>query len=264
MIRILIFLIIIIHSPVFSQEYMGYLFEKTEKGKDQPVAGANVVWLGTTIGTQSESDGMFMFQKPEGHDARVVISFVGYKTDTVELSTEMNQKIYLTYSVQLGTVNIKANKNDSYISKMNPLNTNVIGSNELKQNACCNLSESFEKSATVDVSFADAVSGVRQIQMLGLSGIYVQTLTDVLPTVRGLGINYGLSFIPGPWIQSIELNKGTGSVANGYESITGSIDAELKKPESAEKLFVNFYGNSDLRGEVNLLLSEKNQIISAR
>ena len=129
--------------------------------------------------------------------------------------------------------------------------TTVITTGELQRAACCNLAESFETNASVDVSYSDAVSGARQIQLLGLSGIYSQIMTENVPLIRGLATPYGLNYIPGPWMESIQVAKGTSSVVQGYESITGQINVEYKKPENSEKFYMNLYGNSNLRFEAN-------------
>jgi hypothetical protein len=125
----------------------------------------------------------------------------------------------------------------------------------LAKAACCNLSESFETNASVSVSYADAVTGAKQIQLLGLAGTYVQTNVENIPSIRGLATTFGLNYIPGTWIQSIDIGKGAGSVVNGYESMTGQINVELQKPDLAEKVYLNTYFNSLGRGEINLNLA---------
>ena len=140
----------------------------------------------------------------------------------------------------------------SSIDQLSPHQTEIITSRSLAKAACCNLSESFETNASVSVSYADAVTGSKQIQMLGLNGVYVQTNTENIPSLRGLSSTFGLNFIPGTWIQSIDIGKGAGSVVNGYESMTGQINVELQKPDTQEKLYLNTYANSFGRGEVNL------------
>jgi outer membrane receptor for ferrienterochelin and colicins len=122
---------------------------------------------------------------------------------------------------------------------MEPILTINIGSEEFKKAACCNLSESFETNASVDVSYSDAVTGAKQIQLLGLAGTYVQIMTENYPAMYGLAAAYGLNYIPGPWMESIQVSKGPASVKNGYEAITGQINVEFKKPATSEKLFVN-------------------------
>jgi hypothetical protein len=128
---------------------------------------------------------------------------------------------------------------------------------ELFKAACCNLSESFETNPSVDVSYNDAVTGSKQIQLLGLSGNYTQLTVENLPGPRGIGTTLGLNSIAGPWVESIQLTKGIGSVANGYESIAGQINIELKKPENSEKLFANAYINDFGKTDLNLNLSKK-------
>lgn len=128
---------------------------------------------------------------------------------------------------------------------------------ELLKAACCNLSESFETNPSVDVSYNDAVTGSKQIQLLGLSGNYTQLTVENLPGPRGLATPLGLNSIAGPWIESIQLTKGVGSVANGFESIAGQINVELKKPESAERLLANVYVNDLGKTDLNLNLAEK-------
>ena len=131
------------------------------------------------------------------------------------------------------------------------LNSQTISSTELLRAACCNLGESFETNPSVDVSYSDAATGAKQIKLLGLSGTYVQMLTENIPNFRGAASPYGLGYIPGPWMQSIQVSKGTSSVKNGYEAITGQINVEYKKPKTADIVSANLYGNSMGRFEAN-------------
>jgi outer membrane receptor for ferrienterochelin and colicin len=156
----------------------------------------------------------------------------------------------------LREVKVTQRNNGNEMQQLNPIRTEKITQVELKKNACCNLAESFETNPSVEVSFTNAVTGARQIQMLGLSGIYVQTMTDILPTVRGLNYASGFSNIPGPFVNSIFINKGPGSVTNGFESMTGQIDIELMKPEKSPRFFINTYVNSRLRTELNTIVSK--------
>lgn len=131
------------------------------------------------------------------------------------------------------------------------INTDMISGAELARAACCNLGESFTTNPSVDVSYSDAATGARQIKLLGLSGTYVQMLTENVPNYRGAATPYSLGYIPGPWMQSIQVSKGASSVKNGYESITGQINVEFKKPQSDDAVNVNMYGNSMYKGEIN-------------
>lgn len=128
----------------------------------------------------------------------------------------------------------------------------IISAKDLLKDACCNLSESFENSATVDANYSDAVSGARHIRMLGLDGVYTQFTEENTPGIRGLQQTFGLSYVPGPWMSSIQINKGAGSVVNGYESMTGQINIEYKKPQNTERFYANVYVNQDARTELNL------------
>lgn len=137
-------------------------------------------------------------------------------------------------------------------SRISPLNTERVTGQELCKAACCNLSESFETSASVDVAYADAATGAKQIRLLGLGGTYVQLLTENTPGIRGLAQSFGMEYIPGPWMESIQVSKGTSSVINGYESMTGQINVEYRKPQTGDSLTANAMINKDLQADINL------------
>ncbi|HRN98390.1 MAG TPA: Plug domain-containing protein, partial [Flavobacterium sp.] len=130
-------------------------------------------------------------------------------------------------------------------------NTQVMTSKELLKAACCNLAESFETNPSIDVNYADALTGTRQIKMLGLTSPYLLITEENIPSVRGASQAYGLSFTPGSWVESIQVTKGAGSVVNGFESISGQINAELIKPLHDIPFYLNFYGSTDARFELN-------------
>ena len=146
-------------------------------------------------------------------------------------------------------VNITATKAATSLNKKEAGLTFNIDKKELLKAACCNLSESFETNATVDVSFSNAVTGTKQLKMLGLDQKYTSLTQELLPQIRGLASAYGLNFIPGRWIESIQLTKGGSTVTNGYESITGQINTELlknaEKPETSLNLFADFNGRAE-------------------
>ena len=131
-------------------------------------------------------------------------------------------------------------------------NAEIIGPKELLRAACCNLGESFTTNPSVDVNYADAASGAQQIRLLGLSGTYVQLLTENIPNYRGLAAPFALGYIPGPWMQSIQVSKGASSVKNGYESTTGQINVEFKKPQATPFADANLYYNTKGKLEANL------------
>ena len=137
-------------------------------------------------------------------------------------------------------------------SKFRADNTEIIGKGQLIRAACCNLGESFTTNPSVDVSYSDAATGARQIKLLGLSGTYVQMLTENIPNLRGAALPYSLGYVPGPWMQSIQVSKGASSVKNGYESTTGQINIEFLKPQGVDGVHANVYLDSELKTEVNL------------
>jgi len=136
-------------------------------------------------------------------------------------------------------------------------NTTTMTGKELLKAACCNLAESFETNPTIDVNFADALTGTKQIKMLGLTSPYLMITEENIPSVRGASQAYGLSFTPGTWVESIQVTKGAGSVINGFESISGQINSELIKPINDIPFFLNVYGSTDSRFEVNTHFNKK-------
>jgi outer membrane receptor for ferrienterochelin and colicins len=228
-----------------------------QKGKKaEPVVGANVYWANTSTGTTTDITGLFEIYKVTS-TTKLVISFVGYENDTVMVTDQQKLTILLKSSVDLDEFNVVKRQKSTQISYLDPLKKETLGKPELQKAACCNLSESFETSPSVDVSITDAVTGTKQIQMLGLAGPNVQITRENIPDVRGISSINGLSYVPGAWIESIQLNKGTGSVVNGFESIAGQINVELLKPETSDRVFVNMYGNQGGRFEGNLALAKR-------
>jgi outer membrane receptor for ferrienterochelin and colicin len=236
-----------------AQTVTGTVWEKDSDGKAVGLPGANVFWLGTTKGTFTDETGKFRLLISGVKNPKLVISLMGYHRDTINIIPGKSRiDIELTPTVHdLKEVTIKGKTDNTFISKLNTRATTVITVGELQRAACCNLAESFETNASVDVSYSDALSGARQIQLLGLSGIYSQIMTENVPLIRGLATAFGLNYIPGSWMESIQVAKGTSSVVQGYESLTGQINVEYKKPESSEKFFLNIFGNSNLRLEAN-------------
>ena len=143
----------------------------------------------------------------------------------------------------------------NYLSKGKEIRTEVISAAGLCKMACCNLAESFENSASVTVGFSDAVTGARQIRLLGLSGVYTQMLDETRPVMRGLSAPFGLSYVPGQWLESIQIAKGSSSVLNGVECMTGQINMEHRKPTDEKPLFLNAALMSDSKVDFNIASS---------
>lgn len=236
--------------PVHAQKVLGVVSHIHDDGSEEPVAGANVYWLGTSVITTTGPNGVFMIERVEKAD-QLVISFTGFESDTLTVGNEASVRVHLKAQRVLDEVTIEGWKPTTGVDHSRGINTIVMMEEELFKAACCNLSESFETNPSVDVSFTDAITGTRQIQMLGLAGPHTMISIENMPGVRGLAASQGIQFIPGSWINSIEVTKGVGSVVNGYESIAGQINVELKKPEESDKLFINAYVNQSGRSEAN-------------
>jgi len=228
------------------------------KGRD-PAMGASVYWEGTNLGVYTNENGVFEIPRA-GTTSLLVFTYVGEIPDSVDMRGMREIEIILGGGgFELKPIEITYRKKTSSYSFLSPLKVQVLGEGELAKAACCNLSESFETTPSIDVSITDAVTGTRQIEMLGLSGASMAITRENIPDIRGLSAIYGLTYLPGPWIEEIQLSPGTGSVANGFESITGQINVELKKPQSAERVYFNAYANEMGRFEANLSLSHSLQ-----
>ena len=239
------------HQPI-----SGHVFELIGNDSVAPLVGVNVFYLGTTNGTTSNSAGYFELEHdPSNH--MLVFGFVGYQSDTLHIQDDDELNIVLSEGKILEDVVVEFKKGSYSFSRMDPRHAHIIRQDELRKAACCNLAESFETDPSVDATFTDAVTGTKQIQMMGLSGKYVQMLSGNIPLLRGLSLLHGLKQIPGPFIHQIAVSKGAGSVLNGFESMVGQINMNLKQPEYAEKFHLNFYLNQAGRSEYNAFYTHK-------
>ena len=215
-----------------------------------PLPGATVMWKGSEGGAVTDAFGFFQIDVRRNPDT-LRVSMVGYQTVDVYFSGEGYLDIPLEPGVLLQSADVVFEERSQSVSLLNPLNIQQLSRKELCKAACCNLSEAFETNASVDASFTDAVTGTRQIHMLGLAGKYTQLLVDNLPGPRGLNVVQGMGFIPGPWIESIFISKGVGTVMSGYESLTGQINVAHRNPETAEPFFLNLFLGGSGRMEFN-------------
>jgi outer membrane receptor for ferrienterochelin and colicin len=247
--KLIIILLIIFPFVSFTQDLNGVVFGNEKDGKNT-MPGVNIYWQGTNKGTISGDNGEFQIKK--GKDQHMLVfSFVGYNTKVVHVEDSDSLAVVLEPNLDIEEVTVVQKDRGTYLQAMATIKTERIGGAELHKAACCNLAESFETNPSVDVSYSDAVTGAKQIRLLGLDGIYSQLQVENLPDLRGLATTFGLTYIPGPWLESIQVSKGASSVLNGYESIAGQINAEVKKPDSTEKLFINGYGNAHGKIEFN-------------
>lgn len=256
MLKIYLWLFIIFSGALLAQTKLhGTVVEKSDDGFSKPLIGVNIIWKGTTVGTSSNLNGEF--DLPFTNESNLLlVSHIGYKPQTLTIKNQTHIEIVLMPAAEeLNDVEIVGSTPSTSIDYLGIENKSILSSKELQKAACCTLAESFETNPSIDVSFTDAITGIRQIEMLGLAGTYTQTTMEALPYIRGLISNVGLSFVPGTWIDAINVSKGVGSVSNGYESITGQIDIGMQKPfgvEGENPLFLNIYGDNEQRYEGNL------------
>ena len=241
-------------SGAFAQGFIeGTVYEQNEKGEKTPLPGVNVYWKIVNEGVVTDADGHYKIPLHERIGC-LVFSCISYENDTVHHMVEPAHYDHVFHSIHmLNEVEISARQKASFISSIKPMAVQEISSEGLRRAACCSLAESFEGNASVDVSYSDAVTGARQIELLGLSGLYTQMMAENMPNFRGLASAFGLTYVPGTWMNGIQISKGTSSVRNGYESISGQINVDYKKPEEgeSEKLFLNLYGNTMTMTELN-------------
>ena len=250
----LIVIVLVTFLNSTAQNTKGIILEIAKDGSEIPIFGANIYWENTNVGTISDEDGSFSI---ETYPSKILnVSYVGYSIDAQEINNGY-YKFYLKSSIDLDDIELKGKVNTTNYSLISPVNIQTISDKELKKAACCNLSESFSTNASVDVTFNDPVTGAKQIQMLGLDGIYTQVTSENMPLMRGLSASYGLHYIPGNWIESIQIIKGSGSVINGYESLTGQINLEYFKPQTADTFFLNGYLNSEGKFDTNMSYAKK-------
>ena len=218
---------------------------------NEPLIGASVYWLNTNIGVATNIEGEYDLHRVKGYD-KLVATYVGYRNDTIQVAQGVTKVDFaLTSDTEIEAVVVEATLGN-YVKHEGILKGETISFAGLCKMACCNLAESFENSASVTVGYSDAISGARQIKMLGLTGTYTQILDENRPIMRGLSAPYGLNYTPGMWLNSIQVSKGISSVTAGHEAITGQINMEHRKPLDEERLFLNLYFDSEMRPEINI------------
>ncbi len=215
-----------------------------------PLQDANVYYLESSVGTSTDESGNFKI--PYRSDLKkLVISSIGFRSDTILVNRPNLGNIILYPIVELEEIILEKRVAPLQKSLFKAQNVVTVDSREMLKAACCNLSESFETNPSVDVNISDAVLGAKQIQMLGLNSPYLMFTQENMPSIRGASQIFGLSFIPGSWIEAIQITKGAGSVLNGFESISGHINSELVKPLTDKRFFLNMYANNFERYEFN-------------
>lgn len=261
--RILIIPIILLFAnSIFAQTLKGKVVIKNEKnGEDVEInaSGAKLFWNNTNIMTMANPVGEFEIAIAPNQDT-LIVKYKNLYNDTLIITDKSNFlliKLERITKKQLTEIKFTKSRPAVEISYLTPSQQLTITKKELAKAACCNLSEAFETTPSVDVSYSDAVTGQKQIQLLGLSTPYTLITQENMPNIRGLASIAGLSYTPGTFVNGIQLTKGSGSVVNGYESLAGAINIELNKPDNSEALFLNGYQGSGGRSELNANLAKK-------
>lgn len=242
---------------VQAKEISGKVLGQTPEGGNEPVIGAVIRFANAKSGAITDKAGNFKIELPSKPD-RAIISYVGFKSDTIPTSNLANGiEIILNYNAKSDMITVEGDS-PALINQSDVYSTSTLTQHSLRKAACCNLSESFQTNASVDVSYSDAVTGAKTIEMLGLKGVYVQMLSEKTPNLRGLASPFGLSYIPGTWMNSISISKGAASVTTGFESVTGQINLDYKQETNSEKVLGSAYYNSD--GELDVAANASSKV----
>jgi outer membrane receptor for ferrienterochelin and colicins len=255
--HLFISLILFFPAIICAQTNLKGMIMDAQNPKDNlGVKGATVNWLNTNIGAITNDIGWFTIPYKKEYK-KLIISYIGYRTDTITISNLTPIHHFITSESALKEITIRSKRDGVQKSLFATANTFTVNNDELLKAACCNLAESFETNPSIDVSFSEALTGTRQIQMLGLKSPYLQIMQENIPSIRGASQAFGLTFTPGTWVESIQITKGAGSVVNGFESISGQINAELVKPFSDDKFFLNAYSSLNGRLELNTHFNQR-------
>ena len=249
----IIILLAILCLPLMAsaQKLTGKVVDATNQ---EALIGASLYWKNTTAGATTTVGGEFTIKRVHGFET-LVINYLGYDELVMEINDRDMDNITIELkpsAVGIDAVVIETTQRGNYAKTSGITRQEQISFAGLCKMACCSLAESFENSASVTVGYSDAISGARQIKMLGLAGTYTQILDENRPIMQGAGAAYGLSYTPGMWLNSIQVSKGVSSVTAGHEAITGQINLEHRKPTDDERLFLNLYFDSELRPEINI------------
>lgn len=224
---------------------------KVSNNKKEPLIGANVYWLETSKGVATGTKGEFEISLKDISNKRLVASYVGHKSDTIEITNQTFVEFRLDAIKSLNEVLIQGERDGVIISDVDPIKTEQITQTELGKSACCDLAGCFETQTTVQPQTTNVITNSKELRILGLSGVYNQVLIDGFPMIQGLSYTYGISSIPGTLVDNIYVSKGANSVLQGFESISGQINVETKDPDKTDQLFLNAYMNNFMEKHLN-------------
>lgn len=232
---------------LFSQSISGKVINEN----NEPLIGASIYWMNTTVGTSTDINGEFKLSTKEISHEKLVASYIGYVADTIIIQSKTKLLFRLKKSKMLDEFIVEAERDGVIISNLEAIKTEQITQTELRKSACCDLAGCFETQTTVQPQTTNVITNSKELRILGLSGVYNQILIDGFPLIQGLTYTYGISSIPGTLVENIYVSKGANSVVQGFESISGQINVETKEPDKTDKLFLNAYINSFSEKHVN-------------
>lgn len=247
MLKYIIVVGLLLPSIVVAQTIKGKVIDNN----NVPLVGATIAWANTKTAVLSKADGSYSINKTD-KNTTLITSHVGYFSDTLFVENMDSVVVVLQARSSLGEVKVTAEKDGIVLSNRNNIKTEIITSLELKKAACCDLAGCFETQGSVQSQTTNIITNAKELRILGLSGVYNQVLIDGFPMIQGLSFTYGISGIPGSLVDNIFISKGANSVLQGFESISGQINVETKKPDAKEKLFANIYMNSFLEKHFNI------------
>lgn len=220
---------------------------------DYILPGAQVYLSGTQVSGFADSMGGYRLSWEEGLELPVLLIArqVGYVPDTIRITGPGYTHIRLVSDARLETVTVNERRDGQFVDELNPIRTEVVSALELQKGACCDLAGCFNTNATVQKNVTNVITQAQELRILGLGGVYNQVLLEGFPMIQGLSYTYGVSALPGAWVDNIYISKGANSVLQGWESISGQINVELREPETAPMAFMNGYINSFGEKQVN-------------
>ena len=219
--------------------------------KGEPLIGANVYWLDTTVGAYTDNNGSFELAFDTQFNKKLIASYVGHASDTIDMISQENIEFILLATDALGEVVVRSQQDGVIISNLKSIKTEQITQTELRKAACCDLAGCFETQSTVQPQTTNVITNSKELRILGLSGVYNQVLIDGFPMIQGLTYTYGISGIPGTLVDNIYVSKGANSVIQGFESISGQINVETKEPDNTDRLLLNVYLNNFMEKHFN-------------
>jgi outer membrane receptor for ferrienterochelin and colicins len=228
----------------------GVIYGAAGEGRET-LDGAVVKWINTKKGTLTDAKGKFEISTEGISDFRLLIYYIGYAKDTVDVQGKEFVEVTMKSNFTTQQIVVQDEMKSSFISN-DKTKTEVITGTELKKAACCDLSGMFGKNASVDVAVTDILTNTKELKLLGLEGAYTQVLIDNLPIMSGLVTKYGVTSIPGTLINKITFSKGSNSVLQGYESISGIMNVLLKDYTNSDRFLLNGFVNNALENQINL------------